>query len=566
MQTTTLFDDEGGGGDGDGGIFRDRLTSPWNSRSLDSENLDTTGQAFSLKSSNDMGMKDGDAATSTTHRTTQTTNTNCAILLPHNSEGEADSSDSSSISTAALHLSGETKPIFRNASTSSIAPVPRLTLSAFKRPEHTVRLTKCDPSRLIEMEYDLHAPDCGILGHGAFACVRLAVRRRDGMKVAVKTIAKHEALRSRRLRIRGRTYLEEWEIHRRLIHNPFVVTLLDVFETNEEIQLITEYCEGGELFDAIQKKRNRAHCRSRGQYAEKEAALIAKQVLLALDDIHKRGIVHRDVKPENILLVSKDESCLRVKLCDFGIAKIVSAAEDGGPATFSTPPARARSFSFVGSDYYMAPEVIYGGRYDSAIDMYSFGVTLYILLCGFPPVFSGNDSDEVVFPTAYWKDVSAEAKDLTRRLLLPDTSKRISARDALAHNWIVGVRLDFGRSAMAIGPVLSKEDLFTLEMVRQCLQKSLGTPQARVSTLTRKRCYLEHSRGNTQPARKRRYDRRASATLMALADLYRGSAPAAAAAAAAATSTATVTALGSPSPRRERKRSYTGSTIAALSF
>jgi hypothetical protein len=103
---------------------------------------------------------------------------------------------------------------------------PRLTLSAFRRPEHTVRLTDSDPDKRLEAESDLHLPGCGVLGHGAFSTVRLAIRRLDGVKVAVKSIAKHDALRSRRLRPRGERDLEEWEILRNLQDHPYVMYVL----------------------------------------------------------------------------------------------------------------------------------------------------------------------------------------------------------------------------------------------------------------------------------------------------------------------------------------------------
>lgn len=163
-----------------------------------------------------------------------------------------------------------------------------LTLSAYRRPENTVRLTQSDPSRRLEAEYDLHgAGASGVLGHGAFSTVRLAVRLSDSVQVAVKSIAKHEALRSRRLR-RGnghgtnKYYLEEWEILQSLQDNPYVITLLDVFETSEEIQLVTEYCPGGELFDAIQKKERRNRRGGSDSRSESQAAQITNQILHAL--------------------------------------------------------------------------------------------------------------------------------------------------------------------------------------------------------------------------------------------------------------------------------------------
>jgi serine/threonine protein kinase len=112
-------------------------------------------------------------------------------------------------------------------------------------------------------------------------------------KVAVKSIAKHEALRSRRLRRvdvnSSKYYLEEWEILRRLADHPHVIDLLDIFETDDELQLVTEFCPGGELFDAIKQRRKQSN-------SEITAGVIASQILRALASLHHIGIVHRDGK------------------------------------------------------------------------------------------------------------------------------------------------------------------------------------------------------------------------------------------------------------------------------
>jgi len=207
-------------------------------------------------------------------------------------------------------------------------PRGSLTLSAFRRPENAVRLTQTDPNRRFEDEYSVNAG--GVLGHGAFSTVRLAVRKRDGVKVAVKSIAKHEALRSRRLRMQSdsRHYLEEWEILRRLKDNPYVIDILDVFETNEEIQLVTEYCPGGELFDAIQKKQRR----SRSTSCEVQAAQITSQILEALVALHSEHIVHRDVKPENSTL-PKVERYIYMIICWFQLVTHISYFSFGSPLT-----------------------------------------------------------------------------------------------------------------------------------------------------------------------------------------------------------------------------------------
>jgi serine/threonine protein kinase len=183
----------------------------------------------------------------------------------------------------------------------------------------------------------------------------------------------------------------------------------------------------------------------------------------------------RDIKPENVLIASgEDSSTIHVKLCDFGMARSLLSQDArnhglGGAAAALcvgdnkpvvavvagdesplTPPGRSRAYSMIGSNYYVAPEVSYGIPYDTAVDVYSLGVTLYILLCGFPPVFSGaeqqhegggggatgGEDEVVIFPNAYWKDISDNAKNLVRKMLHPDPSARITAKDALHDDWI----------------------------------------------------------------------------------------------------------------------------------
>lgn len=525
---------------------------------------------------------------------------------------ETDSADAAEvIQQRPLHLSEpirESSSVFRQRrqETTTMSTTPRLTLSAFRRPENSVRLTKCDRNRRLEDEYELHSNrrnNCGkILGHGAFACVRLARRKRDGLHVAVKSIAKHEALRSRRLRSRGRTYLEEWEILRQLNDNPYVISLLDVYETDEEIQLVTEYCRGGELFDAIQKQKQATpqsllsspaaleNSSVKTQYTEQQAACITKQILHALQDLESRGIVHRDIKAENILLVDNDEKSIQVKLCDFGMArsmvrytsdseKVTASCsdddEDSGSDGDSSPltPGRTQSFSLVGSDYYMAPEVRMGGTYSTAVDMYSLGVTVYIMLCGFPPVFSDDNDDDneiVLFPDAYnWKNVSDEAKDLVRKLLLTNSEERISAKEALSHAWVCQCSLPFESLKIAAASTVE-----SLDLVRERLYKALGTPKNQLSPQrpsSRKKRRVSSPTKDTASAWscpvtaiEHKRQRRASQTLMVLADLYRvSSAPKPGEAATTATRP-TPEAVSSAS--KDRRSSFTPPVTTALSI
>jgi serine/threonine protein kinase len=438
-------------------------------------------------------------------------------------DDEIDTPESHAIRTA-MHQGGipEDLVLLSESAKAQQPPTP-LTLSAFRR--SSVQLTPADPNKKLGDYYELRQTGAsGILGHGAFSTVRMAVRKGEEVRVAVKSIAKHEALRARRVRVDGgKHHMEEWEILKKMRNHPFIINLHEVFETEEEIQLVMEYCEGGELFNAIQRKRNRKNAMRRGQYTETQAAVITSQILKALADLHAAGIVHRDVKPENILLTDNhDENRIRVKLCDFGMARSIrggDSSSSGSKSGEASPltPGRSRSYSMVGSNYYVAPEIVVGNPYDTAVDIYSLGVTLYILLCGFPPVFA--NSEEVIFPNAYWKDISEGAKDLLKKMLQTNPLQRITAREALRDKWIWKHLQSSKHRPTVLKPrvarLTSPERCSNLDLVRNQLYQNLSL-QASM-----KREAATPVLSAASPPKRHRMNRRTSSTLLALADLYR---------------------------------------------
>lgn len=337
----------------------------------------------------------------------------------------------------------------------------KLTLSAYHKPEETVRLTDCDARQQLEKEYNLRAVGCKVIGHGAFSTVRSALRNSDGTKVAIKSISKFDALRARRLRRpKGSKHMDEWEIMKLLKNNPYVLTLFDVFETDTEIHLVTEFCRGGELFDTIKRKgTTKRSTYRRGRFSEPQAARITNQILKALTELHTLGIVHRDVKAENILLLNDDESDIQVKLCDFGMARLHH--QDNLPRDDSGDGEISPSTSGLLFGTNTPPEGFHGNHIGPATDIFSLGVTLYLLLCGFPPVLC---EDVVEFPDAYWNDISDEAKDVVRSMLHHNPQTRISAVDALKNAWIRQQTTRVRRGSISAN----------LELVRARLMRSLG--------------------------------------------------------------------------------------------
>jgi len=253
------------------------------------------------------------------------------------------------------------------------------------------------------------------LGKGAFSIVKKAINKKTGEEVAIKIIDKKTATTAQDTK-----RLETEVTILKKVSHPNIICLKDLYEDSNELCLVMELVTGGELFDKIVEK---------GQYTENEASIIVKKMLSAVEYLHNQGIAHRDLKPENLLLKSTSDT--EVMISDFGLSKIVSQQSIMDTA--------------CGTPYYVAPEVLLSTGYDKEVDLWSVGVITYLLLCGFPP-FYGESLPEVFeqimkadydFPDPYWTDISSEAKDLIKKLLVVDAKKRLSATEALKHPWVV---------------------------------------------------------------------------------------------------------------------------------
>ena len=200
--------------------------------------------------------------------------------------------------------------------------------------------------RTLENSYQLSKV---VLGKGAFGCVVRAKNRETGELVAVKIQEKGEEL--------AEIMLDEVRLQEKF-SNPHVVRIFDVFETDENIYIVQELMEGGELYDIIAEAN---------EISEAQASQVMKEILLGVRHLHNRGVVHRDIKPENILCTSKDWP-LRIKLADFGFA---SALDCDGETI---------NKEFVGSPDYVAPEIVRNKSHGKEVDMWSCGVVLYVLV------------------------------------------------------------------------------------------------------------------------------------------------------------------------------------------
>jgi len=273
----------------------------------------------------------------------------------------------------------------------------------------------------IEFHYELLED----LGKGTFSVVKRGKHIQTGKEWAIKYIDKSKVLD------KMDSIQTEVDILTRITQSrhPHIINLEEIFVTKKGFYLVIEYITGGELFDKIVQ----LEC-----YSEEYASRIVRQIASAIGHLHSMGVVHRDLKPENLLL-SDDSLDAIIKLADFGLSAISAAG--------SSDEWRLRDA--VGTPGYIAPDVLETIdndhlTYGPEVDLWSLGVIMYILLCGFPPFYS-EDEDELydqiqagqyTLPSPEWDEISEEAKDLLGHLLVTKPSQRFTASDVLNHPWI----------------------------------------------------------------------------------------------------------------------------------
>jgi fused-like protein len=245
------------------------------------------------------------------------------------------------------------------------------------------------------------------IGEGSFGKVYKARRKNTGFTVAMKFITKHgksdKDLRNLR---------QEIGILRKLNHEN-IILMFDAFETDREFCVVTEYAQG-ELFDILQDDQ---------RLPESTVQQIAKQLVKALHYLHSNRIIHRDMKPQNVLIGSNG----RIKLCDFGFARAMSANT-------------VVLTSIKGTPLYMSPELVKEQPYDGTSDLWSLGVILYELFVGQPPFYTNSIysliNHIVKDPVKYPADMSRDFKSFLHGLLQKNPSKRLTWPDLLSHPFV----------------------------------------------------------------------------------------------------------------------------------
>ncbi|EZA57507.1 Serine/threonine-protein kinase 17B [Ooceraea biroi] len=204
--------------------------------------------------------------------------------------------------------------------------------------------------------------------------------------------------------------------------SPRVVRLHDVYETPNEIIMVMEYAPGGDLQTLID-----------GDLVPLEGDVVhfVRQLVEGLAYLHERNIAHLDIKPQNLVMMGSFPDC-DVKLCDFEISRVILEGTEVR--------------EILGTPDYVAPEILHYEPITLAADMWSLGVTTYVLLTGFSPFGGETDQEtfqnislgEVDFPEELFEDVSAQAKDFVAKLLVLDPSARMTAKQCLRHDWLRG--------------------------------------------------------------------------------------------------------------------------------
>ncbi len=247
-----------------------------------------------------------------------------------------------------------------------------------------------------------------MLGKGAFGRVNLGLHRLTRRLVAIKAInmeyMKDESSKKK--------MSNEISILKQLRH-PNVVKLLETFDTDKHHLIVMELCPGGDLLNYVRKRR---------KLNEKYAKFVFKQIMEGLAYLHQNGVVHRDIKLDNILLDGHGN----IKIADFGVSRKVIDNEI--------------LFEQCGTPAYIAPEIVRELGYKGyPVDIWSAGVCLYAMLYGNVP-FKANQMGDlnkmILDATIEFKDtVSEESRDLMQRMMQKNPNKRLTAEEALDHPW-----------------------------------------------------------------------------------------------------------------------------------
>ncbi|EIE92485.1 hypothetical protein RO3G_17007 [Rhizopus delemar RA 99-880] len=255
------------------------------------------------------------------------------------------------------------------------------------------------------------------LGTGSFGRVHLSQSRHNGRYYAIKVLKKTEVVRLKQVE---HTNNEKHILES--VANPFLVNLWGTFQDDANLYMVMDYVPGGELFSVLRKSK---------RFPDHVAKFYAAEVALAIEYLHNKHVIYRDLKPENLLLDVNGH----IKITDFGFAKYVPDI----------------TWTLCGTPDYLAPEVIQSKGYGKAVDWWSLGVLIFEMLAGYPPFYDDDHLklyEKILQGKIRWPSYfDPNAKDLLKRLLTPDLSRRYGnlkngADDIKRHPWFQGVDFD----------------------------------------------------------------------------------------------------------------------------
>lgn len=255
-----------------------------------------------------------------------------------------------------------------------------------------------------------------LIGKGAYGKVNVGLHVLSGKLVAIKSFNKVKITTDKA----KNKILHETNILKYCNH-PNVVKFYETFESRNHILIIMEYISCGDLLSFVRK---------RTKLSEKVAKFIFRQIVEALQYIHSKNIIHRDIKLDNILIDLNNT----IKLCDFGVSKQIKQGEV--------------IYDQCGTPAYIAPEILRNEGFQGfSADIWSAGIVLYAMVQGRVPFFTKEVQDLYLLitknPYTPLQDVSKELEDLVAKLLEKDPSKRITTEQILKHPWMENSEIQF---------------------------------------------------------------------------------------------------------------------------
>ncbi|KAL2213419.1 kinase-like protein [Sarocladium strictum] len=256
------------------------------------------------------------------------------------------------------------------------------------------------------------------LGTGSFGRVHLVQSKHNQRFYAVKVLKKAQVVKMKQV--------EHTNDERRMlsdVKHPFLITLWGTFVDTKNLYMVMDFVEGGELFSLLRKS---------GRFPNPVAKFYAAEVTLALEYLHSKNIIYRDLKPENLLLDRHGH----LKITDFGFAKRVPD----------------KTWTLCGTPDYLAPEVVSNKGYNKSVDWWSLGILIYEMLCGYTPFWDSGSpmkiyenilKGKIKYP-AY---INPDAQNLLERLITADLTKRLGnlyagSQDVKSHPWFAEVTWD----------------------------------------------------------------------------------------------------------------------------